>query len=200
MMKRLIPLVLMGLVLAGCAGINTVSSEVSSYGDWPAGRAPGTFAFDRLPSQQARAAETDRIEAAARPALQKAGFVEAAPGSQPDVLVQVGARVELSGPPIWDNPIWWRGGFGSWHHGPWGGPAWGAMGPRYDYPRYGSEVAVLVRERGNGKPLFEAHASYDSGFAPDHAVLAAMFKAALLDFPHVGINPRTVVVQIPPKA
>ena len=37
------------LLLAGCAAMNTVTSEVVSYGDWPAGRAPGSYVFERLP-------------------------------------------------------------------------------------------------------------------------------------------------------
>ncbi len=55
---------------AGCASLNSVTSEVSSFGEWPAGRAPGTYAFERLPSQQARQAETELLENAARPALE----------------------------------------------------------------------------------------------------------------------------------
>ena len=50
------------LLLGGCAGISTVSSNVSSFGEWPADRKPGTYAFERLPSQQARAAESDVLE------------------------------------------------------------------------------------------------------------------------------------------
>ncbi|RZL35201.1 MAG: hypothetical protein EOP35_15220, partial [Rubrivivax sp.] len=40
------------LAATGCAGPYTVSADVSSYGNWPADRKPGTYAFDRLPSQQ----------------------------------------------------------------------------------------------------------------------------------------------------
>ena len=45
---------LAALVLSGCAGLNNVTSEVSSYGQWPADRKPASYAFERLPSQQAR--------------------------------------------------------------------------------------------------------------------------------------------------
>ena len=57
------------LALSGCAAINSVSSEVSSFGDWPADRKASTYAFERLPSQQARAGETQTLEAAATGAL-----------------------------------------------------------------------------------------------------------------------------------
>jgi hypothetical protein len=66
------------LAAAGCAGMHTLTSEVSSFGEWPADRAAGSYAFERLPSQQARADETTRLEEAARTALAKAGFKPAA--------------------------------------------------------------------------------------------------------------------------
>jgi len=152
-----------------------------------------------LPSQQAQAAETERMEAAARPALEKAGFAPAAAGQAPDVLVQVGARSSLSDRYVWDDPIWWRGGFGYWHRGPWPGPYWG-MSARYDRLRYDREVALLLRDRVSGKPLFEAHASNESSIGIDNTSLQAMFEAALMDFPKLGVNPRRVVVTVQPQS
>src|SRR5690242_9358720 len=110
------------LLLTGCAALRSVSSDVSSFGEWPAERRPGTYAFERLPSQQAQPQESDALEASAAQALAKAGFRPAAPGQQPDVLVQVGAsdaRVVVS---PWDDPLWWRGGFGFHRYGPWMSP------------------------------------------------------------------------------
>jgi len=196
-MKSLSALALATSLLGGCSGVRTVSSDVTSYGDWPAERKPASYAFDRLPSQQAQAAETERLEAAARPAVEKAGFSAAPEGQSPDVLVQVGARTTRSDRYVWDDPIWWRGSFGYWRHSPWPGPAWG-MSARYDVPRYEREVAVLLRDRGSGKPLFEAHASSESGSGLDNATLQALFEAALMDFPRLGVNPRRVVITVTP--
>jgi hypothetical protein len=184
------------VLLAGCAAMNSLSTDVSSFGDWPAGRQPGSYAFERLPSQQARAAESDALEAAAQGALLKAGFTAAAPGVQPDVLVQVGARSNLAGYQAWDDPLWWRGGFGYWRYGPWVSPHW-AVSARYDFPRYEREVAVLIRDRASGKPLFEARASSEGNARAGSETLAAMFEAALMDFPRLGMNPRRVVVPLP---
>lgn len=181
---------------SGCAALSQLSSEVSTFGDWPSGRAPGSFAFERLPSQQAQAAETEAIEAAARPALLKAGFVEAAPGAEPEVLVQVGARTARSGREPWDDPFWWRGGFGYWRHGPWVGPSWN-VNLHYEGRRYDREVAVLIRDRSSGKPLFEARASNEGNTMGSASVVQAMFEAALTDFPRQGVNPRRVVVSLP---
>lgn len=183
--------------LAGCAGLSTLSSEVASYGEWPQGHAAGTYAFERLPSQQARAQQQDALEAAARPALEAAGFKPAPAGSEPQVLVQVGARVTLADRSPWDDPLWWRGSFGYWRYGPWPGPSW-RLGLRMDSPRYDREVAVLLRDRATGKPVYESRASNDGYSTGNAALLAAMFAAALKDFPATGLNPRTVVVPLAP--
>lgn len=185
------------VLLQGCAAMRSVSNEVSSFGEWPTDRRPGSYAFERLPSQQARANEADALEAAAAAALAKAGFSPVAAGQPPDVLVQVGAtdaRV-VSGP--WDDPLWWRGGFGYWRHGPWMSPRWG-MSMRMEAPRYERQVGVLIRDRASGRPLYETRASSEGNMPAEGPILAAMFQAALMDFPKLGMNPRRVVVDIPP--
>jgi hypothetical protein len=184
-----------GIVLSACAGLATLSSEVASYGEWPAGQVAGTYAFERLPSQQARPQEQDALEAAARPALEAAGFKPAPVGVEPQLLVQVGARVTRTDRSPWDDPLWWRGSFGYWRYGPWPGPSW-RLGMRMDSPRYDREVAVLLRDRASGKPVYEARASNDGYSNGSAQLLAAMFAAALKDFPAVGLNPRTVVVPL----
>ena len=187
------------LALSGCAALRSVSSDVSSFGEWPAERKPGTYAFERLPSQQARVAESDALEAGAMQALAKAGFKPAAEGQLPDFLVQAGAsdaRVLVS---PWDDPIWWRGGFGYHRYGPWMSPRWG-LNMRYDVPRYERQVGLLIRDRASGKPLYEARASSEGNSPAQGLVLAAMFEAALMDFPRLGMNPRRVVVEVTPPA
>ena len=183
--------------LAGCAGLNTLDSVVHSYGQWPAGRAPGTYAFERLPSQQARPERQEMLEATARPALEAAGFRPVATGATPEVTVQVGGRVTRTDRAPWDDPLWWRGGFGYWRHGPWTGPYWGA-GMHTDSPRYEREVALLIRDRASGQPLYETRASSDGLTRGDAAIVRAMFDAALKDFPAAGVNPRTVRTLLTP--
>lgn len=181
-------------LLGGCASLRSITSDVSSFGDWPADRKAGTFAFERLPSQAARAAEAAVLEAAALPALQKAGFTPAAAGATPDVLVQLGARSQRSDYGVWNDALWWRGGFGYYRHGPWLSPRWG-MTMRSDFERFDREVAVLLRDRASGKPLFEARAVNEGNLdSVDATTLGAMFEAALMDFPRLGINPRRVTV------
>ena len=180
-------------LLAGCASLGSVTSDVSTFGDWPAGRAPGTYAFERLPSQQAQPKVADIIEGAARPALERAGFRPVAEGQAPDVLVQVAARMTRHDVAPWADPLWWRGGLGAWRRYPWGGPAW-SLSMRADTTVYEREVAVLVRDRDTGRPLYEARASREDTMRGDAETMAAMFDAALMDFPATGLNPRRVTV------
>ncbi len=183
-------------LLAGCAAMNTVTSDVSSFGECPAGRAPGRYAFERLPSQQAQPEQAAALERAATQALSKAGFTPVDSGQEPEVLVQLGARFTRVASPVWDDPLWFRGGFGRYHRGPWFGPAW-SLGWTYTAPRYEYEVALLLRDAASGRPLYETRAASDSTGRPDAATLAAMFEAAMTDFPHSALNPRQVTVQRP---
>lgn len=193
-LTRIFAALLCVAVLGGCAAMRSVTSDVSSFGDWPADRKAGSYAFERLPSQAARAAEAAALEAAAMPALAKAGFTPAAAGATPDVLVQLGARSQISDNSAWNDPLWWRGGFGYWRYGPWLSPRW-SLSARSDFARYDREVAVLLRDRASGKPLFEARAVNEGNLdGADATTLVAMFEAALMDFPRLGINPRRVTV------
>lgn len=184
--------------LGGCAALSSLQASISTYGEWPSGRAAGSYAFDRLPSQQANPESQQRLEDAAHVALEAAGFAAAAPGATPDVLVQVGARITRYDRSPWDDPLWWRGGFGYWRYRPWPGPYWGHPYAYGASTRYDREVAILLRDRASGRPLYEARASSDGNTAGGADVLAAMFRAALFDFPRSGANPRSVTVALKP--
>lgn len=200
---RLLALAATAALLAGCAALNTVTSEVTTYSEWPADRAPGRYAFERLPSQKANAERTAQLEAAAAKALQKAGFTAAADPAQADVVVQVGARVSRTEVSPWDDPLWWRWG----PAGYWRAPAW-RYGPRsfyYSslnadwYSRYERNVALLLRDRATNTPLFEAHAQTEGSTVGDAALIGAMFEAALQGFPAKDAqNPRRVSVSLAP--
>lgn len=194
---RQIPLALLifaGAVLSGCASFNQLNNDVSTYSQWPAGRAPGSYAFERLPSQQARAQAQQRLEDAARPAIEGAGFKPASDPQQADFVVQVGARVTAYADPF-DDPFFWRGSifWGPRHY-------WGpGFGLGYTGPDYEREVAMLIRDRKTGQPLYEARAANNGASPSIDSLLPAMFEAALKDFPHAGINPRKVTTEITKK-
>ena len=188
-------------VLGGCAAFTSVTSEVATYGDWPGGRVPGSYVFVRLPSQQALSARQAELEAAAARALGAAGLRPAAVGALSDVVVQLGARISRTEASPWDDPLWWRWGAGYWRNPGWAPHSRTAIYANFPFdvaPRYERSVAVLLRDRASGVPLYEAHAQTDGNTMGDTALLGAMFQAAMKDFPAVALpNPRRVTVQLP---
>lgn len=200
--------------LGGCASLNTLNSDVSTYGDWPVDRKADTYAFERLPSQQAQPERQQRLEDAARAALEAAGFKPADDPKTASVTVQLGAKVEPADASPFDDPFWWRGGlyrsrFGypGWAgFGGWGGTAiYGrgfgvglGFGEGFDNRRYEREVLVLIRDRASGTPLYEARASNSGVTSSIDYLLSAMFDAALKDFPAGDARPRRVTTQIQP--
>lgn len=189
------------LALAGCATPTQLTSEVSSFSQWPSGRAPGSYAFERLPSQQARPQQQELLEASARGALERAGFAPAADPASSEFVVQLGARVDATDQYLfYDDPFWWRGGL---YYSRWGRPYWRpgpgfGMGLAGTVTNYEREVALLIRDRRSAQPLFEARASNDGPSPAIRSLLPAMFEAALADFPNGGVNPRRVATPLAP--
>lgn len=181
-------------VLSGCASVRLVESDVTSYSQWPAQRTARTFTFERLPSQQAQPEVQARVEAAALPALQKAGFTLAASGPG-DVTIQVGARENRFDRAPWDDPYptfgggWFYGG--RYHRGMGLGLSLQAPLPYYVF-----DVGVLIRDARTREVLYETQARHDGRWADD-ALRAALFEAAMKDFPHPALSPRRVGIEIP---
>ena len=150
-MNRLIAIVLSllatSVALTGCAGMRTVNSDVTSYSQWPAERKPASYAFERLPSQQAQPQIAGLARSRRPRRSRRRGFTRPPIRSSADVTVQVGARINRYERSPWDDPFWWRGGLHYWHpyrYG-WWGPGYGWWGPGaglyYSSPRYEREVA-----------------------------------------------------------
>ena len=210
-MLRFIGAACIALVLGGCASFNNLSNEVSTFGPWPADRKPASFVFERLPSQQAHPERQVQLETAARGALEAAGFRAAADSGSADYLMQLGARVTSNDPWIYNDPLFWRGGFRygpGYGHNRWGrgwGPGWGFQAGFYNgfydgySPSFDREVALLIRDRKTGQLLYEARASNTGPSTSIDYLLPAMFEAALKDFPSAGPNPRNVTTQISTK-
>jgi hypothetical protein len=188
---------MLALCLGGCAFLNNLHNQVSTYGAWPTGRPPASFVFERLPSQQASPEHQQMLETAARGALETAGFRMAADPAEAEFLMQLGARVSSTDPWIYNDPLFWRGG-PRYGYGRWGrGPYWGWHGGLgVDSPTFDREVALLIRDRRSGVLLYEARADNSGPSASIDYLLPAMFEAALKDFPAVGPNPRDIVVPI----
>lgn len=203
------------LALGGCASFNNLTTDVSTFGPWPAGRQPSTYVFERLPSQQVNPQHQIELETAARGALEASGFHAVADPNDAEYLMQLGARVSLNSPWIYNEPLFFYGG---WRHGRYGrGPGWGGYGagfgyggfgyggfgyPGYGYGGYGypystdHEVAIVIRDRKTGQLLYEARSSFTGGAPSVNYLLSTMFNASMKDFPNAGPAPHEVTVPI----
>lgn len=195
----LAPVALAAVTLTGCAAFNTLTSDVTSYGQWPEGRAPGRFFIERLPSQAARShrmEDLQALETAARQALLQKGFAEAADAASSDVIVQVGARITRYDTAPWTDPLWWRWGSAYWRSPLWAGPRQFSYSPYWrSVPMPEREVAVLLRDRATSLPLWESRAA-STGNGSGVEVFSAMFTAALSDFPQARSEPHAVGVPL----
>ena len=198
---------LMALLAAGgCA--TQINSDVSTFGSWPADRPPDTYVFERLPSQQDQP-DQQRMEDAARAALEAVGFKPAADAQTADVAVLLGTRLIAADFSPLDDPIWWNGGgyrSGFGHRGFLGfdstfgrgfGRGFGfGFGPDDSLRRHVREVSVLIRDRKSGSVVYETHASSDGVLAMTPALMAAMFQAALTPFPGTDAKARSVTTPL----
>ena len=184
---RAITLLIMLASLSACATATPqLTNDVSTYSRWAAARKPTTYAFERLSSQQRWGERQQQFEDAARGALEAAGFTEATDRTIADVLVQVGARVGAertlySGAETRHRPRMPAHDFSQ-------DPVWVTIELR--------EVAVLIRERESGATLYGTRATNRGHSVSSPEIVAAMFDAALSDFPNATENPRQVTVDL----
>lgn len=189
----------LSLWLAGCASISQVNVDVATFGTWPQGRPPGSYAFERLPSQDQAGAAQQRLETAAGAALERVGFTHAADATKADVLVQFGARQGK----VVDPPPPFQFGFGigssfgrrsSLGLGMYTGSGWYG-----DRVRDFRELGLLLLDRSSHKVLVEIQARHESRYSGDN-LLDALFDAALQGFPDLPAGERTVTVPLAPDS
>lgn len=181
-------------MLGGCATSRIIDSEVQTFSTLQTVPDAATFRFDRLPSQQAQAAQHARLEAIAAQALGRVGFKQ--DGGAARFAVQIGARTDRDSPEF--NPLY--------------GPGWPERSriitgsgrviwaPYMRYPPppsvYRREVSLVMRETASNQIVYETHAAHHGGWSEDNVTLAAMFEAALRDFPNPLAGPRRIEVEI----
>ena len=197
-MSRSLSVLFAALALSGCAAVNQLSSEVSSFGSWPAQRQASSYVFERLPSQQQQPEQQGLLEEAARPALAAAGFRPASDAAAADYLVQLGARISTDERHVYGDPFgpWGLHGFyrrSRFGYGLGYGPYWPGA---FTSPQFDREVILLIRDRRSGLTVYETRASNHGNSSAINGLLPAMFAAAMKDFPSAGVNPRRVVTPI----
>lgn len=208
-MIRLLCVCAMALVLTACAGLSRVDNTVQSFARWdatasgaaardgvPAG--PQRYRFERLPSQADGAGGQAQLEALARTLLQSHGWTLAENDTAARWTVQVSASTVRSPRDPWNDP---------W--GPWflrghvvAGNGHVFFAPMFafppDPPDQQRQVALLIREAGTGRLVYETRAEHVSRWNGTPALWQAMLEAAMRDFPQPPQGPRRVVVELAP--
>lgn len=195
-------IVFAALWLTGCTSLRLVDTDVRSYVTPPGVPVGANYRFERLPSQQADAAQQTRLEAMAQQALGKAGLRRNDVAASYSVQVSAGMRVDPYSP--WDRPasgwgVGWNLGLGVRS----GNLLIGGSSPfmpglsRGDLPYYWRQVSLIIRHLGSAQVVYETHAAHDGRWADSDAVLPAMLDAALKDFPNPAPGLRRINLEIP---
>ena len=204
MFRSLIAICFVALGLAGCGTMRLVDTDVRSYATPPLVPVGASYRFERLPSQQADAAQQARLEAMAQAALAKVGLQRDDANAGYSVQLLAGIRIDPYAP--WDRrSIVWGPGFNSgWgpysgnllfmgHHPFWGWPGFGMS----EQPYYWYQVSLIIRKLDNAQVVYETQAAHDGRWADRQAILPAMLEAALQGFPNPPPGLRHINIEIP---
>lgn len=193
MQKAIVGLGLVAL-LAGCASVRTLDSEVQTFSTLTAVPAQPTYRFERLPSQQAQAERQAEVEGMAERALAQVGMRR--DDAQARYTVQLGVRVQREDRLDWNDGWWYGPDLRRWHvaHGRRWPTPWLAATPWYV-----REVSLALRDQTSGDVVYETHAQEEGVWSDTPQLLPALFRAALRDFPAAtpGAQPRTVQETLP---
>lgn len=204
-MRKLLLTLALPLLLAlltGCAGPRLLQADVQALSTLPAGSATlkgARYRFERLPSQ-AQQPQFPQLEQLAQEALTQVGLVHDEGAAQYSVLL--GARVNTylvdnRGSPM--NGSWWPGAWPG-QGGIVIGTGGAAVGFGLNFPpsrAYTREVSLLMRDLRSGQVVYETRAVSDSPWHDTDRLLAALFEAALTNFPEPPAGIRQVNIEIP---
>ncbi len=195
---RTLALLAVAALATGCASTR-LEATVQTVSAWPAGRTPGSFAFERRPAKETPAKEQDSLEAEAGPSLVRAGFTPASIDSA-DMLVQVTSR-KLQGQVVdpFDGALLNGSSvFGGRSRGAgWGyGAGWGS-GANWGATFYGFEVSLVILDARSRQALYESSAGINMA-TPDERIWSALIAAAMKDFPLAAASPRRVSLELAP--
>ncbi len=203
-MNRRYVVLLLSALLAGCGGMRLIESDVSALSELQTANltgSGGSYRFERLLSQQAQPQAQAGLEAIAEQAMAKLGMHRAADPAQARYSVMASAR----------TLVFQQGDEGNlWPMGAAHGNAQVAVGiggqPRIlgimrpmmivSYV-YRSQASLVMREVPGMRVVFEARAAHEGPWPDSPAVYAALFDAALRDFPRPPPGIRRVRIEIP---
>jgi hypothetical protein len=191
---NLLILSLAALLMAGCASVRAVDSDVQSYSQLGTLPVPPTYRLELLPSQQAQAASFAPIEAQAEQSLKKVGLTRDDQGGR--LVVQIGAQARTTLPESWP----YYGGYGR----PWGwGMGFGRRGMGMGWMMDGPPtllyraVNIVMRDAQTQKIVYETSASHEEVWSNDALIFGVLFDAALTGFPQPPAGARQIRTEIP---
>lgn len=199
-------LILIALVLTGCASVRQIDNDVSTQSTLKSVPVAG-YRFERLPSQQAPAQAPTQaaLEAMAEHALSLVGLKR--DDAHPGYSVLIGTTLLSAANTVWNDPWYglgrmsvtvgfgsrWRGR-GSFGSGIYYGPGIGRYGP----PLLHREVSLLMRDLSTGQVVYETRAVHDGPWTDDNNILPLMFQAAVSGFPAPPTGLRRVNILLQP--
>ncbi len=193
------------VLLSGCATSYVVDNQVQTFSGLRTVPQPATYRFERLPSQQSAAGAQAQLEAAAEPALAKAGWVrnDGAPRYSVQIDSTVLTSTQVVDPWMYSRfgpwgPAYgrrWTGGAGFYGWGPY----WSYRNDIWDRSYSQRQVSVVIRDLSNQQVVYETRALHESRWPNDPGLLTPMFDAALSSFPQPPAGVRQVNIEIPLK-
>ena len=202
------------LLLSACSGLRVVDNDVASFAQWSNATppAPGSsYRFERLPSQQSGLPQSgisgmelsqDQIEAIARTALDKVGWLNNPQAAAFNVQVSATTRYTQRNPYNSGPAYGGFGGFGGSGISLGGGTAGSFIGFSFplgmsESPLYMREVSIVVRDAASNAVVYESKATHSGVWRDAPSVLPAMFEAALQGFPNPPAGARRINIEIP---
>ena len=187
------------LWLTGCASTRVVNSQVTAVAAAPAGLPlqGAKYRFERLPLQ-VQNPDVGLAEQQAQQALAEVGLVRDDAQAQLSVLVSFQVLSYLNDPFGRSNAHLWRpyGAVGYARNGAWA-YHWGWTMSTPPVTEYRRAVSLVMRDLRSGQVVYETQASHQGPWRDDAPILAALFKAALSQFPHPPAGVQRVRVEIP---
>jgi hypothetical protein len=202
-MKRFLIAAVAGvsLLLGGCA--TTVTSQVTTFHQWPAAMADKTYVFEAPPAQD-DTLEYRSYQNMVRGELTRLGFQDAGASGKPTLAVSmrymttdVPVRVITVAPPYFYDPFGFPYRPGRWRgwYSPFYDPFW--YGPRYDdriEHQFRRELQVSIKSIPDNKHLYDVTVHNMSRTASTPVIMPALVRSAFEGFP--GPNGQARIVEL----
>lgn len=193
-------------LLAGCA-TSTVTSDVTTFHDWPDQLPDKSYVFERTKAQN-DSLEYRAYEDMVRAELNRLGFNDAPAGTRPALKVSFDYRISgrdvrevypvVVDPYPW-GPMWpgppWRGYYSPFYDPFWYGPP--IVEQRVSqYELFTRHLHIDISRVDNGKKLYETTVVSEGRNGSLAAVMPYMVRSAFMNFPGKSGVPQRVELKM----